>query len=898
MADNIKIPIIYEDQGLDHIFNRLNELEQSVSSLAESQKKAFETIVKAIKSYDSSLESLREEIFQVNIKIEDNTASLDKNSTQLSRSQKLIDKYGKSLVNLANKVTIFGHGLGDLGKRAIRMVKNFGRMTKAARLFRIALISTGIGAIVVALGSFIGMLAKGSKAVDVINSALTAVGTTVNVITDRLSLLGDAIVKVFQGDFIGAAKDAKLAMSGIGQEIREEGKLMIELQNRKKRLTNAERNLTLEISNQRKQIEERRDVVNDTNKSFDERRKILSEVSKQENDLQAQQLANAREALRIAKKEEGTRKENKEDIDKLISLQKEVAEIEADIAAKKRADSALLSSINRQEAAEAKRRAAEAKRRAEEAARIREKLQSDLDNITKKIRDQIVARELSRLSEEDRLKRQSEIAAAELQQLEVLALQKAVALGKSEEEQQEIRDSFAELQLANEQALLDKLIELDLAAEEKAMEAALKAEINRKAQQDKAFAERLAYLDKEQEIALAEIELFNENTDEILTLEQVKELKRLEVRLEGLKARKALIDQEFGQDSQESRLLSNQIKKLEQDIAKFDQIDLSGLDKFKNKLLSALGVSEEELQQISQTASLIFKEATELAIKDFDNQIKILDAQIAETDKRISEIQGKLSEAQDLEDRGLANNTKRLKEELDKQEKIKKDAEAKRRKAENEKARQQLRLNALQTASSVVLSVAKLLATEAGKGIVGIITAVAGVATIFATIASAKKQAEALKEPEQFGEGGRVGGKLHKHGGTIIEAEKDEYVVRRKVSMANYKFLENLNNGKYNGLDLDRTIAAGLLPHPLRNASADIAQIQKSQQAAQKEVQKEVLREVFAANFGELKKEVQELAHAILSKPDRVPVTDGGYIEFTTEGNVSTRNHVVFEEED
>lgn len=54
----------------------------------------------------------------------------------------------------------------------------------------------------------------------------------------------------------------------------------------------------------------------------------------------------------------------------------------------------------------------------------------------------------------------------------------------------------------------------------------------------------------------------------------------------------------------------------------------------------------------------------------------------------------------------------------------------------------------------------------------------------------------AIIENEKFAKGGLVGGKLHSQGGTVIEAEKDEYVINRKDTMENLELIESINKGK------------------------------------------------------------------------------------------------------
>jgi hypothetical protein len=48
----------------------------------------------------------------------------------------------------------------------------------------------------------------------------------------------------------------------------------------------------------------------------------------------------------------------------------------------------------------------------------------------------------------------------------------------------------------------------------------------------------------------------------------------------------------------------------------------------------------------------------------------------------------------------------------------------------------------------------------------------------------------------KFAKGGKVGGRLHSQGGTLIEAEKDEWIIKRNESIKNNSLLDAINKGK------------------------------------------------------------------------------------------------------
>lgn len=64
-----------------------------------------------------------------------------------------------------------------------------------------------------------------------------------------------------------------------------------------------------------------------------------------------------------------------------------------------------------------------------------------------------------------------------------------------------------------------------------------------------------------------------------------------------------------------------------------------------------------------------------------------------------------------------------------------------------------------------------------------------------AAAAGAAQIASIAAKPNPYEKGGWIGGRRHKEGGTIIEAEKDEYVTNRRSSMSAPRTLEYINSG-------------------------------------------------------------------------------------------------------
>lgn len=178
-------------------------------------------------------------------------------------------------------------------------------LSTAMKILKVALISTGIGAIVVALGSLVAYLTKTQKGVEIVSKAMAALGAAVNVIIDRLAKLGGAIVKLFTGDFTGALSDTKEAFSGIGDEIARETKLAWELKDVLNQLEKQEIMLSMRRAANKAQITELKKIADDTTKSVQERKDAIEKAYKlEQEDLKLQtEIAEKRLANTLGYKE-------------------------------------------------------------------------------------------------------------------------------------------------------------------------------------------------------------------------------------------------------------------------------------------------------------------------------------------------------------------------------------------------------------------------------------------------------------------------------------------------------------------------------------------------------------------------------------------------------------------
>jgi hypothetical protein len=126
---------------------------------------------------------------------------------------------------------------------------------------------------------------------------------------------------------------------------------------------------------------------------------------------------------------------------------------------------------------------------------------------------------------------------------------------------------------------------------------------------------------------------------------------------------------------------------------------------------------------------------------------------------------------------------------------------------ELQKAEKQRKLKKQQFETDRQIAIVKIIIATA-QAVISQFAETGYVGAILAGVVGAAELAVVASQPTpQFEKGGEVGGKLHKQGGTFIEAEKGEYIINRKDSKDNKSLLEAINTGNGNKYIEDKFIA-------------------------------------------------------------------------------------------
>lgn len=229
---------------------------------------------------------------EINDQIDDNTATIRKNSSAIEQQRANIGNYRSALEGVHPAIGKVGEGL-EAG------TKGFKAMTMQALRF----IATPIGAILAALGAVFGLLktaiSQNAEVLDKFENITNAVGTVLNVIIARVGKLGEALIALASGNFTEAINKTGEAFSGLSTEIAgavKQQQLYLELS---RELEDSQRALRIEEAKTENVIKQLVVAAKNRNLTFDEQEALIRRALALEEVLVAKRAENARKDLVI-----------------------------------------------------------------------------------------------------------------------------------------------------------------------------------------------------------------------------------------------------------------------------------------------------------------------------------------------------------------------------------------------------------------------------------------------------------------------------------------------------------------------------------------------------------------------------------------------------------------------
>jgi hypothetical protein len=476
----------------------IDDIEKELNSYEKELKKTSKTNLAARQSLNKQIEKTKEKLKDEKLGLKDVTKERNKANKSLKEAEENAADYSGVLGMIDSKT-------GGLISGFSGMTKSIGGATKGFNLMKVAIIGTGIGALLIAITSIGAAFTSSEEGQNKFNKIMGVIGATVNVFIDRLATLGNflmsvfenpkqalidfkdafvknitnriesaietigflgsAIKKVFSGDFSGAIEDANKAGSsyvdsltgvkntldkvtdsvkGLSQEIINEGIQAGKIADQRAKADKLDRQL---IVDRAKANKERADLLNkavDKEKfTLQERIGFLEEAGKLEDEITAKEIQAAKLRLDSRIAENALGGSTKEDLEEEANLRANLINLETAKLTKAKEVTSQIIALNAEEAA-AKKAISDQEKADQDAADAEEITKAkELAALKKQIRD------AEAISEQD--KRDLELVKIQ-EQFEALILQA-----------QENNIVTDELKLARDVALKEKQDEFDLA---------------------------------------------------------------------------------------------------------------------------------------------------------------------------------------------------------------------------------------------------------------------------------------------------------------------------------------------------------------------------------------------------------------------------------------------------
>jgi hypothetical protein len=282
---------------------------------------------------------------EINVKTGQATNNVDKLTESIEGTNKEAKKTNQTMSDLegaADKFTggfitglkkasaaLKGMGTGIVnGIKGLRTMKITSKTTFNA--IKVGIASTGIGLLVLALGSLITYFTQSQKGADKLKVAFAAIGTTISVLVDRLSTFGGGLLKILSGDFSEGVDMLKDSFKGLGEEIREEAAAATDLEKANQKLQDREIAMIKTRAEARRDIEAAKLASADQTKTIQERGEALERAIELEKKVANEEIAIAKERARIITEQNALGESMREDLEAQAEAEARVIQLEAE----------------------------------------------------------------------------------------------------------------------------------------------------------------------------------------------------------------------------------------------------------------------------------------------------------------------------------------------------------------------------------------------------------------------------------------------------------------------------------------------------------------------------------------------------------------------------------------
>ena len=242
----------------------------------------------------------------------------DTASKELNTLDKSADNLGTQFQSMSAAADRFTGGAVTGFKNAADGTKNF---IKGLRLTKIALISTGIGAIVVLVGALVAAFMSTNENAKAMKVEMAGLGAVVERLSGFMKAAGGFISGLFTGGVTKAVSNYNKEMGKLPGTMEDAIEKAKELEQRTQSLATAQRILGVAFAKGRAKIKMFNMIAEDTTKSLEERLAAAEKAIRIENLLMDAREKAAQEELDIARERAAQSDTSEEDLDNLAQLE-------------------------------------------------------------------------------------------------------------------------------------------------------------------------------------------------------------------------------------------------------------------------------------------------------------------------------------------------------------------------------------------------------------------------------------------------------------------------------------------------------------------------------------------------------------------------------------------------
>lgn len=222
--------------------------------------------------------------------------------------------FGASMKEINTTLSTVRGGFMTFSSAMSKSVQGASLFSKAMGVVKVALASTGIGVLVVALGSLVAYFTKSQEGANILGKVMGQVGQAFKTVTDYAIKLGEKIVNAFKNPAQAARNFWKIltnkeerqklseSLGNIGDDFVNRQKERLALTERQQALEKKQIEWTTEKAKIQTEIEQQREIAEDkVNKTAQERLNATLKAQELTRKLYAQETAFAQEKLDILK---------------------------------------------------------------------------------------------------------------------------------------------------------------------------------------------------------------------------------------------------------------------------------------------------------------------------------------------------------------------------------------------------------------------------------------------------------------------------------------------------------------------------------------------------------------------------------------------------------------------